>query len=57
MNRYDLQREAESFARRGLGSVTDLDDLLIAAELRRMGERRLATDAADGFNKMDDGEE
>ena len=58
MNRREfLQREAEGFARRGLGSVTDVDDILMADELRRMGERRRATDAADGFNAIEDGEE
>ena len=57
MNRDFLQREAEGFAMRGLGNVTDVDDILIADELLRMGERRRATDEADGFNAIEDGED
>lgn len=50
MNRHEfIQREAEGFARRGMGNVTDLDDILIADELRREGERRRRTDEADGY--------
>ena len=57
MNRDFLQREAEGFARRGLGSVTDVDDIMMDDELRRMGELRRKVDEADGFNAIEDGEE
>ena len=57
MNRDFLQREIEGFCRRGMGSVTDVDDILIVDELRRMGELRRSVDEADGFNAIEDGEE
>ena len=62
-----LQREAEGVAMRKEPeymvnwdfdfSQHEIDDILIADELRRMGERRRATDAADGFNAIEDGED
>ena len=52
-----IQREAEGFARRGLGSATDIDDILMADELRRLGELRRKVDDADGFNAIEDGED
>ena len=56
--RDDLQREAEGFARRGLGNFNDFDDILTADELRRMGELRRKVDEADGFfAPLEDGEE
>ena len=55
MNYRDfIQREAEGFARRGLGSVTDVDDILMADELRREGERRRADDEFDGYFKTEE---
>ena len=63
MNRRDfLQREAEGVAMRKEYSVNwdfdfsqhEIDDILIADELRREGERRRADDEFDGYFKPEE---